>query len=134
MRSIVTTLVAIGASAGAVSPAQSQQEQVISVRDGVYTEAQARRGEKTYGDVCIACHIPEWFADGFLDSWNGTRVSALFELISTTMPEDRPGGLKQRQFADVLAYIFQMNGLPAGETELRPDKEVMGKIFIERRE
>ena len=127
------TLFLVILSAVLVVPVSAQTDEPSSVRDGVYTEAQARRGEKIYNDVCIACHMPEWFAGTFLESWNGTRVSALYELISTTMPEDRPGGLKKRQYADVLAYIFQMNGLPAGETELQSQREALGKILIEWR-
>lgn len=133
MRGYHWALVPVLLSATLAVSASGQTALPSSVRDGVYTEDQSQRGERVYDDVCIACHIPEWFAGTFLDSWNGATVAALYELISTTMPEDRPGGLKNRQYADVLAYIFAMNGLPAGEVELPSEKHLLERIFIEWR-
>lgn len=105
-----------------------------SVRDGVYTVEQAQRGKELNDNVCAACHMEEWFTQTLLQSWAGAPLSFLYDLISTTMPEDRPGGLKPQQYADVLAYIFELNGFPAGQEELSPEKEEMAKITIERRE
>ncbi len=105
-----------------------------SVQDSVYTEEQARRGEELMEDVCGACHMADWFTGTFLQSWAGTKVSALYEVIRTTMPEDRPGALKRQQYADVLAYIFELNGLPPGQDELAATKGALGEILIEWRE
>ena len=37
------------------------------------------------------------------------------------MPADSPGTLKPQQYADVLAYIFSVNGFPEGSAEIAPD-------------
>ena len=105
-----------------------------SVQDGVYTEEQARRGEQLIEDVCAACHMAGWFTGTFLQSWAGTTVSALYEVISSTMPLDQPGALKRQQYADILAYIFELNGLPPGQEELGASKGALGEILIEWRE
>jgi mono/diheme cytochrome c family protein len=129
----------IGAScallATTATPAAGQvADTLISVRQGVYTEEQARRGAVVYERACGACHMQEYFTGSFLDSWNGAPASMLFELFRTTMPEDRPGGLDRREYADVLAYIFKLNGLPHGQRELPPRLAALERIVIERRE
>ena len=105
-----------------------------SIQDGVYTVEQARRGEKINQEVCAACHIDEWFSETLMMSWAGAPVSALYEVVSTLMPEDRPGGLEPQQYADILAYMFELNGVPPGQEELSASKEALDKIIIERRE
>ena len=105
-----------------------------SVQDGVYTEEQARRGEELMEDVCGPCHMADWFTGTFLQSWAGTTVSALYQVISSTMPLDQPGALKRQQYADILAYIFELNGLPPGQEELGAKKGALGEILIEWRE
>jgi mono/diheme cytochrome c family protein len=102
-----------------------------STQDGVYTQEQARRGEALLGDACAACHMDDWFTGSFLQGWNGATVGMLYERIRTTMPEDRPSGLKNREYADILAYIFEMNGMPPGEEELAGRKSELDKILIQ---
>ena len=114
--------------------AQADPAATKSVLEGVYTEEQARRGEKITNDVCGTCHMEDWFTGSLLESWAGATVEMLYELIRTTMPQDRPGSLERQQYADVLAYIFELNGLPAGQEELSPRKEALARILIERRE
>ena len=47
------------------------------------------------------------------------------------MPEDNPGGLIPGEYADVLAFIFSISGLPTGETEMNSDAELLQQILIE---
>ncbi len=117
------------------SPARAQSpDTTTSLRDGAYTEQQARRGERIYSERCAECHAREFFTETFLLSWSGVPVRLLFEVISTSMPEDRPGSLKGQQYADVLAYVFEMNGLPSGSRELSADPDRLERILIERRQ
>ena len=90
-----------------------------SVRGGIFTTAQAERGAAVHEQSCGGCHQPEQFTGpGFIDAWSGQTADAPFEVIRTTMPEDNPSSLKSRDYAAVLAYLFSLNGLPAGETDL----------------
>ena len=44
------------------------------------------------------------------------------------MPGNLPGSLDERAYADIVAYILQTNGLPAGKRELSPD--MVGSIQL----
>ena len=116
-----------------MSAQQSDTVETKSILDGVYTEEQARRGEALNEKVCANCHMQDSFTGTFLKSWSGATVGALYELISTSMPEDRPGALKRQQYADILAYIFELNGIPPGNEILGAKLEILGNIIIERR-
>ncbi len=115
-------------------PTRAQEVQVAppsSTREGVYTVEQAQRGKEIMRDVCAECHMDDEFMGTFIKSWAGASVGDLFEEVSTKMPEDRPGSLRPRQYAQVLAYIFQLNGLPAGEVPMSSGIEELKEIIIE---
>ena len=95
--------------------------------DGVYSEAQAKRGEAIYADRCASCHAPDLSgmdqapaltgAD-FLTEWNDLSLNDLFERTRISMPADNPGSLEREQVADVLAVVLRKDGFPAGERQL----------------
>lgn len=119
---MLTSLCAVASSSGAQAPPG-----LHSVRDGVYTEAQAARGRVTFQDVCSVCHPdPLW-----RPSWRGKRVGELYRFISRFMPDDNPRSLTGREVVDVLAYIFSANKLPAGATEMPDRYEDLVLIRIE---
>jgi mono/diheme cytochrome c family protein len=98
--------------------------------DGIYTKAQARRGEKIYADSCASCHGPDLSGGGqtpglagkeFNMDWSDLALSDLFDRTRATMPADAPGTLKPEQAADVIAFILQKGSFPAGQTELPAD-------------
>ncbi len=98
----------------------------------IYTDDQAERGALVYEKSCGICHQPEQFKGAvFMDAWGGQPVDALYTLIRTTMPYDNPGRLSRRQYAEILAYIFKLNGMPAGETKLPSNIRKLKKITIE---
>jgi mono/diheme cytochrome c family protein len=112
-------LLAVVASvdAGPARPQTPASPAVRSVRDGVYTEAQAARGRVTFQDVCSVCHPdPLW-----RPKWRGMRVGELYRFIARFMPDDNPRSLKTQEAVDVFAYILSANGLPPGAAEL-PDR------------
>ena len=87
--------------------------------DGVFTQAQASRGEATFRRVCAACHDTGEFSGGrFRLSWVGRNAGDLFDTIATLMPEGDPGSLTPAQYAALVAYLLQLNGYPAGEAAL----------------
>jgi mono/diheme cytochrome c family protein len=95
-----------------------------SVLDGVYTRAQAERGEAVYSASCIGCHEgqdadgPELTGRVFLDRWREDTLEPLFTFIKTTMPGNAPGSLDDRAYADIIAFLLETHGLPAGNREL----------------
>jgi mono/diheme cytochrome c family protein len=104
-----------------------------SVNDGIYTEAQAARGKTVFAANCTTCHEPSRFTGpDFLSGWTGKSLHALFDHMSTTMPEDNPGGLKPQQYADVVAFFLQLNEYPAGKTELESAVEGLKAIKFDK--
>jgi mono/diheme cytochrome c family protein len=114
--------------------------QMRSVEDGVYTRDQAARGQKEYGVFCASCHAADLSGTNSGDSgapplrgetfMQGSDANALFTLIRMNMPRDAPSGLSGQQYLDVMAYLFQQNGFPAGRDELTADAERLRSIKI----
>ena len=69
--------------------------------------------------------------EDFLTKWNGAMAGDLFELIRTTMPQDKPESMTPAQVADVIAFIFKGNKMPAGKAELAGDFDGLKAIRIE---
>lgn len=114
-------------------PARSQTDSAASgASAGTFTAAQAERGAAVYGRACAACHVATFFATpAFRRAWNGRTAWDLFELIRTTMPNDNPGRLPRRDYADVVAYLLRLNGMPAGPVELTPDADSLRRAPIQ---
>ena len=94
--------------------------QDVTVKDGVFTEAQVSSGQVVYDAQCKTCHNMRFYRDT-LRSWNNQPLLYLWESIMGTMPADNPGSLMFEEYTDVIAYILSENGFPAGETKLDPD-------------
>ena len=98
-----------------------------SVKDGVFTEEQAKRGEQVYAETCANCHgehlegadmSPSLTGSTFSSNWNTLTVGDYYDRVRTTMPMDRPGTISPQQIADVIAFILKSNQYVAGKTEL----------------
>ncbi|PWU06069.1 MAG: hypothetical protein C5B51_13100 [Terriglobia bacterium] len=100
-----------------------------TVLDGVYTAAQARRGQAQYESKCASCHRadlsgfsgPPLKGDLFMDRWREFNLNVLFDLMRNSMPADNPGTLSAPAYLDIQAYLLQANGIPAGTRPLTAD-------------
>ena len=111
--------------------------QVRTTRDGVYSDAQAARGERIYGMACATCHAPDLSGSGqapaladadFAKEWDRQPLSDLFDRIRTTMPADAPGTLEGGDAAAVIAFLLKKAGMPAGSAELPSDATALKSI------
>ena len=103
-----------------------------SVWMGVFTESQAARGDTEHQTNCTSCHGTEKYAgEAFTKNWIGRTAFDLFDQLKTTMPDDNPGSLSAQQYVDIIAFIFKVNGLPAGTDSLTTDTEALRLIKIE---
>ncbi len=101
-----------------------------TVWDGVYDAAQAARGQEMYLQRCSSCHGDFLDGDGasgrvvglsaatFADNWDAASLNDLFVKIAKTMPLDAPGTLRSPATLDLVAFLLQFNGFPAGRTPL----------------
>jgi S-disulfanyl-L-cysteine oxidoreductase SoxD len=97
-----------------------------TVQDGVFTDAQATRGQTLYGQRCAACHGaalngaqgPPLTGATFVTHWETEPLSTLLTKIEKTMPLDAPGQLTSQQVTDLVAHILKSNGLRAGRSDL----------------
>lgn len=88
---------------------------------GIFSEAQAQRGQNIYRAKCAGCHAadltgehaPALRGDSFWSEWEQETVHSLYGRIIGNMPPDDPGSLAPKDAVDILAYILQVNGLPA---------------------
>jgi mono/diheme cytochrome c family protein len=128
-------LTSIALSRGAAAP----QETTASVWDGVYSDAQAQRGETAYRQACVNCHGPELegadmtpplTGGAFTANWNDLTLGDLFERIRATMPLDKPGTLSRQQNADLVAFLLKANQWPSGATELSRELGALKQIRI----
>jgi len=119
---------------GSVVPliAQDAAASTASVADGVFTSDQAERGKKQFQQTCAACHsVSEHTGKNFESKWSGSTVGDVFDLVSNTMPESDPGGLKPDEYASILAFFLSESGYKQGDKELPPDLELLKRIRIE---
>lgn len=109
-----------------------------SVLDGVFTDAQAKRGQDVYTASCAHCHgdalqggeeAPP-LGPAFISSWKGSTVGALVAKIRRSMPDDAPASLTDQQYTDVVTYILGSSHYPTGKSDLpiEPEKQKLIKI------
>ena len=123
---------------------------------GFFSNEQSRRGKAFFDGSCRACHFAEPGAaqapetDG-LASQPGMRMGAqtfvmplvgvpplhprrsvaeLYLETKTTMPIEYPNGLSEQAYLDIVAYLLDASGLPAGEETLGAELETMRAMTL----
>lgn len=92
-----------------------------------FTTQQANKGAAVYKAQCAMCHgaklnnggAPKLAGAEFLKKWSGNTVDDFHFITQSTMPQTNPGGLKEQEYLDVVAYVLQQNGFKAGTTALK---------------
>jgi mono/diheme cytochrome c family protein len=125
-----------------ISLAAFTQSKTQSILDGVFTVEQATRGQRLYAEACTSCHrddlsgnedgAPPLRGDAFLGRWRDRWLSEFSFVLTETMPQDAPGSLTPKQYADIISFILKNNGAPAGRMELPEDAESLGRIRFAR--
>ena len=111
------------------------QQAPDSTLDGIFTSAQAQRGEGLFETLCARCHsIQEFSGRSFDTIWAGTPLTALYVRIANTMPLDQPGSLSNNQSLALTAHILASNGMPAGDSPLQANLEWLSGILVAQRQ
>ncbi len=130
------TALALFVAVVAASPALHGQAR--TARDGVYSSAQATRGQAIFTDKCAACHGdmleglvgPPLAGDEFLKAWANQPLSELANKIEKTMPQTEPGTLTRAQAVDLVAHILQVGKFPAGQAALPEGEEALKLVTL----
>lgn len=114
----------LGFTVGFTAATRAQAQKTTA--SGVYSDAQATRGEALYTAGCSVCHgpalegnlAPPLAGADFLDQWKGRVLVDLVDKVQKTMPLSEPGSLARGPAIDIVAYLLKRNALPAGTTDL----------------
>jgi len=128
MRSALTACLAVAFVSFATFSLTAQTPPGKTVWSGVYTDAQAARGEMEYTAHCAGCHKDDLSGyqdilkgDRFMNEYREAPLFRLFDKIKTTMPRNAAGTLTDRQYIDIVSYVLKANEFPSGSAELVSD-------------
>ena len=98
-----------------------------TILDGAYTDEQAKRGYDAYTANCARCHGANLLGNNsplkderFVERWREDKLDLVYGVIKSTMPRGRAGSLSEAMYTDIVSYLLQENGYPAGSAELTP--------------
>lgn len=143
---------AVNIGAGQAGPSNQR-----SALEGTYTVEQAKRGRVHYEKRCVLCHLdrgqgheampeivgqsleregdpeaPPIAGEVFQKKWDSRHAWDLFSTMTNTMPVGGPRSLSPQEYADVLAYIFELNKWSPGAQELTPDRAALELLILGR--
>lgn len=121
-----------------------------TVWDRVYSKAQSARGEEAYKLSCGYCHKddlsggfmddgvgravplagPTAFNSSFAARWKDQTLGDMVYAIASTMPKEAPTSLPLSAYVDIVTYLLEKNGVPAGSTELPADVAALRGIAV----
>jgi mono/diheme cytochrome c family protein len=108
---------------------------------GLYTDAQARHGRVVYLADCESCHGaslqgisgPKLVGRDFAAAADGFTVGLVFTNLWEGTPAGEPDSLSRTDYVDVMAYLMEANGYPAGKRALTFDEAGASKeAFVSR--
>ena len=95
-----------------------------------FTADQSKRGAQLYVDNCALCHgdalddgqfAPPLKGQPHAAYWQGKSAGDLLSYMASAMPPTQPGGLGAQAYADIMAYLYEKQGVAPGSTELPAD-------------
>ena len=131
------------AESGRVQTAQATNADGRTVSDGVYTAAQAARGKARYEVTCRSCHGADLSGgseralagEDFIRNWSGVTLDSMFDRVLGMPPVTEISAalrLSDEAYLDIITYVLEVNGFPAGTEELK--RELLKGILIEGRD
>ena len=100
---------------------------------GPFTAQQAAAGNASYQANCAGCHQQNLSGSGdapplrgtqFVTNWGPRTTSELLSFMQLTMPPAKPGVVSADEYAGIVAFILQSNGVLAGNQALTPNTEI----------
>src|SRR5439155_8451459 len=100
---------------------------------GPYTAQQAAAGQASYQANCAGCHQQNLSGSGdapplrgtqFVTNWGPRTTRELLSFMQLTMPPASPGAMSAEEYAGIVAYVLQSNGVAAGNQTLTANTEL----------
>lgn len=106
---------------------------------GLFTEAQAQRGQSLYAAKCASCHgasleggsASALSGSKFAVKWTGKSVDDLYFITRTQMPYGAGGTLSNKEYLDIVVYLLKGNGYTTGTRELTMDAATLKSLKIQ---
>jgi ankyrin repeat protein len=126
----------VGRAAAVTSPAAAKQ---LTTADGVFSDAQVKRGQEVYRRACSACHLdtlrgdavsPTVVGPDFMNRYAGSTVQEMISAIRASMPQNAPDSLGDQGYVDLIGYLLSANGSPSGPRDLPIDVNELGRILV----
>ncbi|MBN3762105.1 c-type cytochrome [Burkholderia sp. Ac-20365] len=95
-----------------------------------FDQAQATHGKMLYSSACAKCHgaqlqgvtAPALQGPAFAPASNAhLTIGGIFTYMSTNMPADKPGKMKDQDYADIMAFLLYSNGYHATGPKMTAD-------------
>ena len=111
----------------------------VTVWDGVFTEAQAARGEAAYRRSCAACHQEDLLGGGtapavageeFFRRWNESTLDDVVQAMKSSMPQEAPNSLDAQVYVDIITYLLKASGTPTGSEESTADRDRLKLVRV----
>jgi mono/diheme cytochrome c family protein len=133
--------VAIGALLVAATLASGQSYQPFkTIWSGGYAKDEAARGKEQATQLCSRCHgadlkggaAPALTGPAFFDRWNNLMLLDAVAYIQSAMPREHEFFVSADAAREILAFIFQESGVPAGSQPMPKDVKAQASILITR--
>ncbi|MBV8435186.1 MAG: cytochrome c oxidase assembly protein [Candidatus Eremiobacteraeota bacterium] len=101
-----------------------------------YADDQARKGQTLFYRHCAECHgatLGGHFGPALAGGGDNVRwatVSYVWQYMTAHMPAGNAGGLTQTEYLDVMAFLLESHGRPAGKTALTPRAALESKAYF----
>ncbi len=95
-----------------------------------FDNKQVAHGKTLYSSACAKCHGanlqgmagPALSGPAFAPTGHShLTIGGIYKYMSTNMPADRPGQMKDQEYADIMAFLLYSNGYRAKATKLTAD-------------
>ena len=88
-----------------------------------FDHTQAMHGKSLYANSCATCHgaqlqgvtAPALIGPAFAPAANAhLTIGGVYSYMASNMPADRPGKMKDQDYADIMAFLLLSNGYRPG--------------------
>jgi mono/diheme cytochrome c family protein len=126
-----------GRTAAARTVATARPQRTLA--EGVFSAAQATRGQEVYRRGCSACHLqtltgdsvsPTLIGPEFMNRYAGSTLHEMISALRASMPQNAPDSLGDQGYVDLVSYLLSANGSPPGSRDLPIDVNELARIVV----